>query len=217
MKKSIIYIIAMTLILASCNTTKKTQGAIIGGAVGSAAGGLLTKNNRAVGIILGAAVGGISGGLIGAYMDKAAKDIEKDLDEVADVERIGEGIVVSFDSGLLFDYDKYDLRSETRKNLNALAESLNEYNETEVKILGHTDSKGDAVYNQDLSYNRAMEVTEYLASQGVSLSRLSVLGFGETDPIATNDTQEGRQLNRRVEVVLIASDDLKSSSQSSRP
>lgn len=207
----------MTLILASCNTTKKTQGAIIGGAVGSAAGGLLTKNNRAVGIILGAAVGGISGGLIGAYMDKAAKDIEKDLDEVADVERIGEGIVVSFDSGLLFDYDKYDLRSETRKNLNALAESLNEYNETEVKILGHTDSKGDAVYNQDLSYNRAMEVTEYLASQGVSLSRLSVLGFGETDPIATNDTQEGRQLNRRVEVVLIASDDLKSSSQSSRP
>ncbi len=217
MRKSIIYILSIVLIFASCNTTKKTQGAIIGGAVGSAAGGLLTKNNRAVGIILGAAVGGISGGLIGAYMVKAAKDIEKDLDEVASVERIGEGIVVSFDSGLLFDYDKYALRNETRKNLNALAESLLEYDETEVKILGHTDSTGDAVYNQDLSYNRAMEVTEYLSGQGVSLKRLSVLGFGETDPVSTNETEAGRQLNRRVEVVLIASDDLKNSSQDSTP
>lgn len=209
MKKLLAVFMAVLLIASSCGTSKQTQGAIIGGAAGATAGGLLTKKNRAVGIILGAAIGGIAGGVIGRYMDKAAQDISKDLGDDATVVRVGEGIVVSFDSGLLFDFDKSDVKSETRKNLDKLASSLKNYKDTEVKILGHTDNKGTATYNQDLSERRAGSVKTYLTSQGVQGSRLLTMGYGESDPVATNNTEDGRSLNRRVEIVLVADEDLK--------
>lgn len=192
----------------SCNASRKTKGAIIGATVGGAAGALLTKKNKAVGIILGAAVGGVAGGLIGAYMDKQAKDIADDLGENATVTRVGEGIVVSFDSGLLFDFDSYALRQATMENLRTLAESLEEYEDTNVKILGHTDSTGDSAYNNTLSDQRAAAVKDYLVAQGIQYGRLVPMGYGESDPVTTNETEEGRQLNRRVEIVIVASDEL---------
>ncbi|HMS70438.1 MAG TPA: OmpA family protein [Saprospiraceae bacterium] len=212
MKSLFVYFLATLLVFSSCNTSKKTQGAIIGGAVGATAGALLTKKNRAVGIILGAAVGGLSGGIIGSYMDKAARDISDDLGNDATVVRVGEGIVVSFDSGLLFDFDSYALKSTTKDNLSKLAASLTEYKDTHVNILGHTDSDGDSAYNQKLSVNRSNAVLSFLNENSVSSARLKAMGFGESDPVATNKTDDGKELNRRVEIVLVANDQLKKDS-----
>jgi outer membrane protein OmpA-like peptidoglycan-associated protein len=197
----------------SCNTSRKVKGAVIGATVGGAAGAILSKDNRAVGIILGAAVGGVAGGLIGSYMDKQARDIADDLGKDATVTRVGEGIVVSFDSGLFFDFDSDALRSETKSNLQKLATSLKEYQKTEVNVLGHTDSEGSSSYNKALSTRRATSVETYLASQGVPGARIHPLGYGESDPVADNDTESGRQLNRRVEIVIVANDKLKGSAE----
>ncbi len=212
MKSLFVYFLAALMVFSSCNTSKKTQGAIIGGAVGATAGGLLTKKNRAVGIILGAAVGGLSGGVIGSYMDKAARDISDDLGNDATVVRVGEGIVVSFDSGLLFDFDSYALKSTTKENLSKLAASLTEYKDTKVNILGHTDSDGDSAYNQKLSVNRSNAVLSFLTESNVSAGRLNSMGYGESDPVSTNKTDDGKKLNRRVEIVLVADEQLKKSS-----
>lgn len=199
----------------SCNTSKKVQGAAIGAAVGSAAGAVITKKNKAAGIILGAGIGGVAGGLIGNYMDKQAKEIADDL-EGAHVERVGEGIVVIFDSGLLFDFDSYALKSATRMNLQELASNMKKYNETEVEILGHTDSVGSGSYNQSLSVQRAEAVKKYLVSQGISSARLKTRGYGESDPIASNETEEGRQQNRRVEIVIVGNEKLKEAAREGR-
>ncbi|MDX1477314.1 MAG: OmpA family protein [Saprospiraceae bacterium] len=213
MKKLSMYFLAALVLLGttqmSCSASRKTKGAVIGATVGGTAGALLTKKNKAVGILLGTAIGGVAGGLVGAYMDKQARDIADDLGENATVTRVGEGIVVSFDSGLLFDFDSYALRAETRSNLRTLATSLKEYDKTEVRILGHTDSQGAASYNKTLSIQRADAVAGYLSQLGITTNRISTTGYGESDPVADNSTAEGRQLNRRVEVVILADDELK--------
>ncbi len=215
MKRNVCIILCVLIasVQFSCSSSRATKGAVIGATVGGTAGALLTKKNKAVGIIFGAAIGGVAGGLIGSYMDKQARDIADDLDKDATVTRVGEGIVVSFDSGLLFDFDSYALRAATRTNLQKLSESLKKYPDTEVNILGHTDSTGPAGYNKTLSKNRADAVLAYLASQGVTGNRLHPQGYGKTDPVADNDTAEGRQLNRRVEIVIIANDNLKKSAK----
>lgn len=189
---------------SSCNASKRTKGAIVGAAVGAATGAVLGKKNRAVAIILGASIGGVAGGLIGQYMDKQAAEIKRDL-EGAKVERVGEGIVVTFDSGLLFDFDSYALRSATKENLLKLANTLNKYDDTDVMVLGHTDNTGSAEYNLKLSEQRASAVESYLSSKEVLSRRLKPDGLGESDPIETNDSETGRQLNRRVELTIVAS------------
>lgn len=213
MTKRLCYSLSFLLLVAtiemSCGTSKQTQGAVIGATVGGATGAILTKKNKAVGIILGAAIGGVAGGLIGNYMDKQAEDIADDLEDDATVTRVGEGIVVSFDSGLLFDFDSYALRSATKENLQTLANSLTEYKDTDVNILGHTDSDGSNAYNETLSRNRANAVQSYLVAQGITNARVHPQGYGEKDPVATNETEAGKQLNRRVEVVIVANDELK--------
>lgn len=210
--KNLLFVVVLALLSSSanfsCNASRKLQGAVIGAVVGGAAGALITKKNKAAGIILGAGVGGVAGGLIGNYMDKQAKEIADDLKD-AHVERVGEGIVVIFDSGLLFDFDSYALKSATRRNLTELAGSMKKYDETEVRILGHTDSEGSKSYNQNLSRQRADAVNSFLVGQGIGNGRLDIEGYGETDPIATNDTDAGRQQNRRVEIVIVANDELK--------
>src|SRR5690606_35304571 len=193
----------------SCKASRATKGAVIGATVGGAAGALLTKKNKAVGIVFGAAIGGLAGGLIGNYMDKQARDIADDLGKDATITRVGEGIVVSFDSGLMFDINSDDLRMESRANVERLAESLRKYKDTEVRVLGHTDSTGSHAYNETLSNKRAASVKSYLASHDIPTQRVRTEGFGETDPVASNDTDMGRQLNRRVEIVIVANDDLK--------
>lgn len=200
----LVIVVLMTLFIhPACNTSNRTKGAIIGATAGAATGAIVGKKNRAVAIILGAAIGGVAGGLIGEYMDQQAAKIREDL-EGAKVERVGEGILITFDSGILFDHDSYALKSATRENLDELAPTLNKYDDTNLLILGHTDSTGPSSYNETLSDRRAGSVNNYLVSHGVASERLSNTGYGETDPVATNETAEGRQLNRRVEVVIVA-------------
>jgi len=204
--------------MTACKTTSKSgQGAIIGSTAGGAIGGLIgkEKDKTAVGFIIGAAIGGTAGALIGRYMDKQAAELERELED-AEVERVGEGILITFDSGLLFDFDSYALRSETKQNLRNLASTLSEYGETNVLIEGHTDSKGADEYNAKLSRERSSAVADYLKLQGVSGNRLVIKGYGEEQPVATNDTDLGRQKNRRVEVAIIANDNLKEEAEKGR-
>jgi len=187
---------------------KTQKGAVIGAGAGAATGAILAKDNKAAAIIFGAAIGGLAGGLIGDYMDKQAAKIDADL-EGATVERVGEGILITFDSGILFDVDSYVLKPATQTNAKKLAVTLNKYDDTEIHVLGHTDNTGTDEYNMTLSKKRAAAVEDYLIDLDVAGSRLSKIGLGETDPIATNETAEGRALNRRVEITIVANEKLK--------
>jgi outer membrane protein OmpA-like peptidoglycan-associated protein len=193
-----------------CAMTARDRGVLIGGASGAVLGGVIghQSDNTAVGVILGAAVGGAAGGVIGNYMDKQAAEMQQDI-EGARIERIGEGIKITFDSGILFDVDKYELREQAKRNIEKLAILLNKYEDTNILLAGHTDSDGSEEYNMTLSERRARSVASYLAMNSVTSSRMTVMGFGESQPIASNSTVEGRQENRRVEVAIMANDKLK--------
>lgn len=217
MNKLISASLLVGLLLGSiaCETLKKNRSTAIGAGtgvvVGGVIGGLLGKknNNTAGGVVIGAAIGGVAGGAIGKYMDKQKKEMEEKLGNSAEVERVGEGIKVIFDSGLLFGFDSEVLSADMKTKLNEFADVLREYNETNILIDGHTDSKGSEDYNMNLSYRRAQAVQDYLVSRSVSSSRLGTRGFGENQPVATNDSESGRQKNRRVEIAIWANEDLK--------
>lgn len=194
----------------ACNASRSVKGGAIGAGAGGVIGGAIgsKKGNTAAGAIIGAAVGGAAGALIGRYMDNQAKEMEQEVKGV-EVERVGEGILLTFDSGLLFGFDSYQLTATTKGNLDKMADILQKYEDTEIKIEGHTDSKGTDSYNMTLSKNRAKSVSDYLASKGVARNRLQTEGYGETRPVDTNDTDAGRGKNRRVEVAVFANEDLK--------
>jgi len=201
--------------LAGCASMKKRdKGAIIGATTGAVIGGLIgdKAGNTAVGAILGAAIGGAAGAYIGNYMDNQAEEIERDL-EGASVERVGEGIKITFDSGILFDVNKSELRAVSQENLSKLAVILNKYEDTEILIEGHTDSTGPAEYNMDLSVRRANSVANHLTSNQVMAVRFHIMGYGEDQPLESNDTIEGRQANRRVEIAIFANDKLKKAAE----
>lgn len=183
--------------------SQKQTGAVIGATAGGVAGGAIGRNNgsTAKGAILGAAVGGAIGAVIGHQMDQQAKKIEQQV-AGATVERVGEGIQVTFASGLLFDFDSDKIRSEAATNLRSLTQSLTEYPKSDLLIVGHTDSVGDDSYNQSLSERRARATADYLVSQGIARGRLRTSGRGEVEPIASADDQK----NRRVEVAIYASE-----------
>ena len=198
-----------------CDSLTKTQkGAGIGAATGGVIGAIIGKKagNTAVGAIIGAAVGGTAGGFIGKRMDKQAAEIQNAIPN-AEVIREGEGIIVKFDSGILFGFDKADLTAQAKTNVKSLASSLNQYPGTDIKVIGHTDNKGTEAYNMGLSERRAAAVKAYAVSQGVPSSRLLTLGKGFSEPIAENTTEEGRAANRRVEVVIVANESLKKEAQ----
>lgn len=182
------------------------SGAVIGGAIGSQSG------NTAVGAILGAAIGGAAGALIGDYMDDQAAEIERDL-EGATVERIGEGIKITFDSGLLFAVDRSEVQPEARQNLEDLAAILNKYEDTEILIEGHTDATGSEDHNLTLSRNRAQSVANVLEGMEVAVPRFTIMGYGEAQPVGDNDTAEGREANRRVDLAIMANDKLKNAAE----
>ncbi len=193
------------LFLAGC-ATRAGQGAVVGAAGGAVVGGVIgtATGSTAKGVIIGAAVGGAAGAIIGSQMDKQAKQLKQNI-KGATVERVGEGIQVTFDSGLMFDFDADAVRPEAGANLRELARSLAQYPGSDLLIVGHTDQVGSLSYNQGLSNRRATSVATYLRSQGVDGGRLATRGLGETEPIASNDTEAGRQANRRVEVAIFAS------------
>lgn len=192
-----------------CASMNKTEsGAAVGAVGGAAAGAIIGKvaGSTAKGAIIGAVVGGAAGAIIGHKMDQRAKELEQIPG--ATVERVGEGIQVTFASGLLFDFDSDAIKGDARSNLNLLADNLAKYGDSELMIIGHTDSKGTEEYNQDLSQRRAQSARRYLASQGVTRT-IRTLGRGETEPVASNDDEYGRAKNRRVEVAIYAGDALK--------
>lgn len=180
-----------------------------GTAVGAAGGGILgaiighKTGSTARGAIIGAAVGGAAGALIGRRMDDQAEKLAREL-EGAQVSRVGEGIAVTFDSGILFPYNSAELTSEAQSNLRKLSASLQSEVRTNVTIVGHTDSDGADAYNVELSERRGRSASAFLASHGVASSRLVTHGRGETEPIASNETDEGKRKNRRVEVAIYA-------------
>jgi outer membrane protein OmpA-like peptidoglycan-associated protein len=198
---------ALTLSACATLNTNKEKGAVIGATAGAADGGAIGRNNgsTAKGAIIGATVGGVIGGVIGHQMDQQAKELEQNIPGAV-VERVGEGIQVTFESGLLFDFDSDRVRADAAQNLRNLASSLDKYPNTSLLIVGHTDAKGSDDYNQTLSEKRARSTANYLTTQGVSLLRLQTVGRGETEPVAPNDTDMGMQKNRRVEVAIYASD-----------
>jgi outer membrane protein OmpA-like peptidoglycan-associated protein len=210
-----ILIAALFFSSTACSSLKKNKntsvgvgtGAIVGGVIG----GLLGKkgNNSAGGVIIGAAIGGVAGGAIGRYMDKQKRDLEKQLGNTAKVERVGEGLQISFDSGILFEFGSSSLSSSIQTKLREFSETLKKYADTNILIDGHTDNVGSDDFNLKLSHKRAESVQSLLMGQGVSSSRLGTRGFGEGSPVATNDTDAGRAKNRRVEISIWANDKLK--------
>jgi outer membrane protein OmpA-like peptidoglycan-associated protein len=205
--------LSVLMTTVSCATRTQT-GAVIGAGGGAVVGAVIGRaaGNTAAGTIIGAAVGGAAGAIIGNYMDRQAAEMEKDL-EGARIERIGEGIKITFAGGILFDVDRAELRPEAQAELTKLARILKKYDDTNIMIEGHTDATGADQYNMDLSVRRASSVGTFLAVQAVTRDRLNAVGFGEIRPIASNETADGRQQNRRVEVAIWANDDLKKAAE----
>lgn len=201
-------VLAATGLSGCAQWSKTARGAVIGAAGGAAVGAAVGKatGNTARGAILGAAIGGAAGAIIGRQMEKQAQELAMEIPG-AKVERVGEGILVTFDSGILFDFDSAELRPAARENLRNLAESLKKYPNTNVLLVGHTDAIGSDEYNYDLSTRRASAAANYLVSLGVERKRIEAVGRGETEPMADNDTEAGRQQNRRVEVAIFASEE----------
>lgn len=208
-------VVVVALAVSGCaSLSNKEKGAGIGAAAGAAIGGAIGHSNgsTARGAILGAVVGGAAGAIIGHQMDQQAKELEVAIPG-ATVERVGEGIQVTFASGLLFDFDSDVVLPGAAENLTRLAASLEKYPNTEVLIVGHTDSVGSESYNQALSARRASSAAIYLASRDVARARIRESGRGEAEPVASNDTESGRALNRRIEVAIFASDKARNGSR----
>jgi len=200
--------------MAGCSSwSKEKKGAIIGAASGGALGAVIgnATGSTARGAIIGAVVGGAAGTIIGHRMDKQAQELQQNIPG-AIVRRVGEGIEVTFASGLLFDFDSDRIRGEARRNLDELARSLDKYPDTDLLIVGHTDGMGTDQYNMGLSERRADSAARYIESQGVRTG-IRTVGRGKREPVASNESDYGRQKNRRVEVAIYASDALRSQAE----
>jgi outer membrane protein OmpA-like peptidoglycan-associated protein len=171
-------------------------GAVIGAGAGALIGG---KRHAGRGALIGGATGALVGGAIGNYMDRQAAEMKRRLPDAA-IERQGDKLYVALPSGILFDTDKAVVRPNASGSIATAADVLKKYPDTYITVEGHTDSTGSAEHNQKLSGRRADAVRDLLVEGGVPAARLSVKGYGETDPIADNSTAEGRQANRRVQL-----------------
>ena len=222
MKTSKIYLLALAFIISigftSCESIKNTnntqRGVGIGAASGAVIGGVLGNNvgkggNTALGAIIGGVVGGTVGGVIGNRMDKQAQKIDEALPG-AEVERVGEGIKLTLnENSVNFDLNKATLTAQAKTNLDKLVTVFNEYPDTDIQIFGYTDSSGADDYNLKLSEQRAAAVRTYLSGKGLKSARFNVVGMGEADPIASNDTKDGMSKNRRVEFAITANAKMK--------
>jgi outer membrane protein OmpA-like peptidoglycan-associated protein len=208
----IIKTVALGLALTGCAAinSNKEKGAIIGATAGGAIGGVIGNQtgSTARGAVIGAAVGGAAGAIIGHQMDQKAKEITASVPG-ATVTRVGEGLVVTFDSGILFDFNSDALKPAARTNLDNLAANLSTFGDSKLMLVGHTDSVGTAQYNQTLSEKRSRSVANYLILKGVPSVRVEAAGRGESEPVQMNDSDAGRSANRRVEVAVFAGDQMK--------
>lgn len=213
----LVLILMTAMVFAGCANSKNTgKGAAVGAGAGAVIGGVIgnTQGSTGKGAIIGAAVGGTAGAIIGRQMDKQAEELEEQLED-ADVVRVGEGIQIVFDSAILFDVDSSTLRGESRADLEKLANSLMEYPNTDLVVVGHTDATGSEDYNQSLSERRASSAADLLLAHGISFDRITTVGKGELEPIDSNETVSGRQANRRVEVAIFANEEYRESLESS--
>ena len=201
---SVMILLVTVLSISGCASNLRT-GALGGAVAGAVVGGLASGSAR--GAIVGAAIGGAAGAAVGAVMDSQAEDLQDRLPN-ARVERVGEGIAVTFDSGILFAVNQATLQPAGQQNLRDLVASLEEYEGTEVLVVGHTDSTGETAYNQGLSERRADAARNFLTGAGLEAGRVRAMGRGEEEPIASNDTEAGRQANRRVEIAIFASEEM---------
>ncbi|UCE04124.1 MAG: OmpA family protein [Candidatus Latescibacterota bacterium] len=195
-------LLSMALVFGGCSGA--TKGAAIGGIAGAATGAVVGEGKGAV---IGGAVGAAAGAIIGDYMARQKEELDKVPG--ADVKQVGEELVVTFDSPILFDTDSSVLKSESMRMLDDVARVLVDYPDTDVLIKGHTDNTGSEAHNQSLSERRARAVENYLATRGVSIARLRSMGFGESLPVASNSDDYGRSQNRRVELQIAANESLK--------
>ena len=194
--------------LSGCaGLSNKEKGAVIGATAGAAAGGVIGNQtgSTARGAIIGAVVGGAAGAIIGHQMDQQAKELEQNV-KGAKIERIGEGIHVTFESGILFPFNSTDILPAGKTNLRELASSLQKYPTSDLLVVGHTDDIGSDTFNQDLSVRRAAAAATYLQSLGVPATRIRNTGRGEAEPVRSNATEDGRAQNRRVEIAIYASE-----------
>jgi outer membrane protein OmpA-like peptidoglycan-associated protein len=212
-------LLAIAFLFSSCeavkNTNKTQRGGAVGAAGGAVIGGVIGNNtgdgdNSVLGAIIGGVVGGAAGAYIGNRMDKQAKEIEQEIPG-AEVTRVGEGINVTFDenSGVYFATDKSNIAGESEISLLKLIGIFQKYPKTNIIVEGHTDSTGSDSYNMDLSKRRAQSVTDYLSSNGIFTSRINTNWYGEEQPKFDNTTPEGRSKNRRVELAIVANEELK--------
>jgi outer membrane protein OmpA-like peptidoglycan-associated protein len=212
MKKILFISLCVLIVFQACKSMNKTQkGTAAGAAVGATAGALIFKNTAA-GAILGAVIGGSAGYAIGHHMDKQAKEIKQAVPD-AQVERVGEGIQMTFNSALLFKINSADLGDSATANLDKLAGVFVKYPETNILVEGHTDNTGTDEFNMQLSEKRAKSVAGYLQGKGVPVERFTIKWYGETQPKFPNDSEAEREKNRRVELAVYANDDMKKEAQ----
>ena len=207
LKITMIALVSAGIMGTGCKTmSKQTKGVLIGAGAGGAAGAGVGKaaGNTVLGAIIGATVGGVTGGVIGRKMDKQAEEIAKIPG--AEVKRVGEGINITFESGVLFAINQSSLNSASQANIRELATVLNKYPDTYVLIEGHTDNTGSSALNLELSEKRAKSVSEYLSSQDIASSRLKTGWYGLTQPKFPNDSEANRSKNRRVEFAIYANE-----------
>jgi outer membrane protein OmpA-like peptidoglycan-associated protein len=205
----ILLLILSVHVMQGCKASNAAKGTAIGAGSGAVVGGVIghQAGNTALGAIIGATVGGATGAIIGRSMDKQAEELRADL-KGATIERVGEGIKITFDSGLMFDFDSYSLTPNTQNNLSALGKTLNKYQDTDILIEGHTDKSGTEEYNLKLSERRADAVSDFLRAQQVKGSRMTARGYGKEQLISEND-----QVNRRVEVAIYANKKMKKAAE----
>ena len=202
MKKITLSIIAFAM-LTGCSTMNKQQKGTAIGAGGGAAVGAIVTGGSIWGILAGAVIGGTAGNLIGKKMDQQAKELKQAV-PTADVQRVNEGIAITFESGLLFKINSSDINDAYMADLSSAAEVFVKYPETNITIHGHTDDTGSDEFNMTLSEKRAKAVADFLISKGVAANRIIEKGFGETQPKFPNDSEENRSKNRRVEIAVVA-------------
>ncbi len=209
--------IVASFMLASCATndfgnrkplTDTQKGAGIGALSGAALGAIFSKNNRGTGALIGAIGGGLAGGLVGNYMDKQKQDFEKALVNernagVINIEQLpNNSLRITMTSQTGFDVDSASIKPGFFSTMDKIAAVVKRYEKTTLTIIGHTDNTGADAYNQGLSERRAQSVQQYFTQVGVHPSRLTAIGRGESEPRADNSTESGRQLNRRVEIIV---------------